>query len=128
MTHAISEDDFDVSPAAHEQLKETVAELQASNKQLLDTFTSERLRSEAATRDLRKAEEALSGMRRQVHALELETARLRGYLERVAEDDAVREGLVQVPETRHVPRRPPARFYGDRVMTDSATDNSNWRR
>lgn len=54
---------------------------------------------------------------RRLKVAELEQARLNGYVQRVAEDDAVREGLVEAADSRSIPRRPapplsPVTSYG----------------
>lgn len=62
---------------------------------------------------------------------ELEQARLNGYIQRVAEDDAAREGNVEVADSRSVPRRPspplsyPSNYAGGTYMTE-ATDRPGY--
>lgn len=82
-----------------------------------DVATAQMQRADSAAQahkaradDLQKQLEQLRQSKEEAWArmkvAELEQARLNGYIQRVAEDDAAREGNVEVADSRSVPRRP----------------------
>lgn len=75
----------------------------------------------AATTARNKAEERatlyaqqMEDLKVRVHTLEIQAAKQAGYIDRVAEDDQVRDGIIEIKESdgTHVrPRRPPRPSY-----------------
>ena len=63
-------------------------------------------RADQLQKDLNEARKSEADACYRLKAAELEQARLNGYIQRVAEDDAAREGNVEVADSRSVPRRP----------------------
>ncbi|MEW6256556.1 MAG: hypothetical protein AB1592_11415 [Pseudomonadota bacterium] len=59
------------------------------------------------------ARKSIEDLKHRLMNAEIEAARLRGYIERVAEDDKAREEPVQVATTHMVPRRNPPPLFGD---------------
>ena len=65
---------------------------------------------DAALKEVKEVREQFADIKRRLLEAETETARLRGYLARVHEDDIVRDGLVEIEDAqgkRLVPKRPP---------------------
>lgn len=69
-----------------------------------------RAKAEEAEASLKESREHFADLKRALSNAEAETSRLRGYLDRVHEDDIVRDGMVEIEDEngkRMVPKRPP---------------------
>lgn len=72
-------------------------------------------RASTAEEALKESRSHFGDLKKRLHDSEAELARLRGYLDRVHEDDVVRDGMVDITDesgTRQVPKRPPPMMRG----------------
>src|ERR1700722_11370592 len=77
---------------------DNVASYQARNQQVeSDLVEQHKLRKTAAV-DVQAARANHDDLKKKLYEAEIESARLRGFVERVREDDAVRDPLVEVED------------------------------
>lgn len=111
-----------------------VSDLEQLLKRADDTAAAHRARADQLQKDLNEARKSEADACYRLKAAELEQARLNGYIQRVAEDDAVREGNVEVADSRSVPRRPspplsyPSNYAGGTFNRQDADGYSNGAR
>jgi predicted nucleic acid-binding Zn-ribbon protein len=74
------------------------------------SWGEERQKRSDAENSLAESRTHFADLKERLSNAEAETARLRGYLARVHEDDVVRDGMVEIEDERgkrQVPKRPP---------------------
>lgn len=91
-----------------------------------------RTKAEQAETALRESRSHFADLKERLHNSETELARLRGYLDRVHEDDIVRDGLVEIEDgdgKRMVPKRPaPLRTVPHDAGMDAFLNHSGTQR
>lgn len=94
-------------------IKSLQADLDASRRQCNENYENGRAwkaKAETAEAALKESREHFADLKERLSNAEAETSRLRGYLDRVHEDDIVRDGMVEIEDDngkRMVPKRPP---------------------
>jgi chromosome segregation ATPase len=92
------------------ELETEIARVTKSKDDYYQSYRTAQDRATAAEEGLKESRTHFADLKERLANAEAETARLRGYLARVHEDDIVRDGLVEVEDgdgKRSVPRRPP---------------------
>lgn len=94
--------------------RKTRAQLEAELANLRDCLANARLELQAAQQGGLSLRKSLDDVKERLAFAEAENQRMRGYIERVSEDDVVREPLIQTgdPEgaQQFVPKRKPTIF------------------
>jgi chromosome segregation ATPase len=91
------------------QLRAALDDLKKRHDERIDELLAARQAKASAEKSLADSREHFADLKERLASTEAETARLRGYLERVHEDDVVREGMVEIEDEqgkRMVPKRP----------------------
>lgn len=109
-----------------------VADLEHLLKRADEAAAARKAQTEQLQKELERSRASELEAWNKLRASEAERNRLNGYIQRVAEDDAAREGNVEVADSRSVPRRPapplslgpdytyPADMYGG-AMTEAVS-------
>lgn len=74
-----------------------------------EELSAARTAKREAEERLKESREHFTDLKERLHNAETELARLRGYLDRVHEDDIVRDGMIEIEDEqgkRQVPKRP----------------------
>jgi len=73
------------------------------------------------------ARDKINTLKRKLHAAEQNVARMRGYIDRCLEDDAIREGETEPEQADFVPERrpPPFRRHGPKYTENREVD-TDW--
>lgn len=99
------------------QLEADLADARKQNEENHRRYLSAAHSADQAEKQEKEAREQFDDLKRRVHELTIANARLEGYLDRVSEDDAVRDGHIEIPtsdNSRIVPKRPPRpRWFAD---------------
>ncbi|GLI25625.1 chromosome segregation ATPase [Xanthobacter flavus] len=103
-----------VFQSAHEEaeqakadLERRIAFLKRDVQRTEDAASAHKARADQLERELEHSRSLELDAVTKLRASEAERNRLNGYIQRVAEDDAAREGNMDVADSRSVPRRPP---------------------
>lgn len=90
--------------------KPSYAELEATITDLRQRVAAANTRAAEADKEVKETRVLFVELKDRLLTAEKDLARLNGYLDRVAEDDAVRDGFIEVDTPngkRHAPKRPP---------------------
>lgn len=114
-------------------LQEKLAAREAEAKSYFSQANEARTRAEAADKALKESRDHFADLKERLSSADAETARLRGYLERVHEDDIVRDGFVEIEDRegkRSVPKRPPPQqlVMSTNLSPDFTTDEYGRRK
>lgn len=112
-------------PSIRQQLEvalKEIEELKASVNSAQERMYQERDAKTAAVKQRDETRAQFDDLKKRLHESEMENQRLRGYIQRVQEDDVVREDLVAVGdpdgEMRQVPKRKSTVFAQPVQYTD----------
>jgi len=95
------------------------------------SWDEESAKRRTAEASLKESREHFADLKERLANAESETARLRGYLERVHEDDIVRDGMVEIDDQngkRLVPKRPPPLRIEQNFTTEFANYGGTQKR
>lgn len=97
-----------------EHLQKEIVALQERATEVTKCWNAERVQLRAAQDEVKTTREQFADLKMRLHTEELENARLKGYMERVREDDNVADPLVEVEDAggkRQVSKRWPSNGY-----------------
>jgi hypothetical protein len=107
------------------QLEVELARITKAKDDYYQSYRDATARATASDESLKESRSHFADLKERLLNAETETARLRGYLARVHEDDIVRDGLVEIEDgqgKRSIPRRPPpleaVRYSSPAISTD----------
>lgn len=95
------------------KLRASVAAADAARENFRQKFNSEYGARLAAEKDAKTTQEKFADLKERLQASETNAARLQGYMDRVREDDLVRDGVIEVEDgmgKRLVPKRYPEHY------------------
>jgi septal ring factor EnvC (AmiA/AmiB activator) len=107
------------------ELEAEIARLALSEASYHEALKAARDQVRAHEMDAKETRKQVDSLKERLAIAEAENQRMRGYIERVQEDDVVREDLVKVgdPDGDHqlVPKRKQAKFYAPSAYAEKAT-------
>jgi hypothetical protein len=105
---------------------ERIDALTSRNGDLLTQVREQHQRANEAEAAERLSRKNCDELKASLHREQMENARLHGYIERVTEDDAAREGGEEVQRTEINPRRPSKYLRVGGAVMRQDTDGRRW--